>query len=56
MEVYSLKKGKKGNITAAGLKIMSGKLEKKNKFYIFRGGVPITQTLYADFIKVFKVE
>ena len=54
MEIYSLKKGKKGNITVAGLKIMAGKLQKKNKFYIFRGGVPITQALYSDFIKVFK--
>jgi hypothetical protein len=54
MEVYTLKKGKKGNINAAGLKITAGKLEKRNKFYVFRGGVPITQALYADFIKVFK--
>lgn len=54
MEVFDIKKGKKGTISVAGLKVKVGKLDKKGKFYVFRNGLPISQALYADFIKVFK--
>ena len=43
MEIYTIKKGKKETITVAGIKVNSGKLEKRNKFYIFRNGIPITK-------------
>ena len=56
MDTFTIKKGKKETMNVAGIKVSSGKLEKRNKFYIFRNGIPITKELYADFIKVFKVE
>lgn len=57
-QVYKIKAKKVGeeSVSVPGVRMMSGKLSKSNKIYIFRNGSPISDSLFAKSIKVFKKE
>lgn len=56
-ELFTIKgKRKEAGITVPGIKVTSGKITKKCKAYIFRGGIPISSPLDINFLKSFKKE
>jgi hypothetical protein len=56
-DLFTIKgKKKEAGITVPGIKVTSGKITKKCKAYIFRGGIPISCPLDISFMKSFKKE
>lgn len=39
-----------------GIKVANGKITKKCKVYVFKNGIPMTESLNISFLKSFKLE